>query len=265
MSDQWGDDEEVPYEGTFGWARGGLTRVIALVVLIAVAFSYVGVNVYSALTRDDAPTIEEALADPGGFKFLGLDPQTGQPIRYDPCTPIQWVFNPANAPAGGFDDVVEAVGRTAAATGLEFEYEGETKEAVTIDRDPVQPDRYGDRWAPMLIGWIAHDAAIFEIDNVGVAGSAIQENSSGRLVFVTGAIVLNGAEQLANGFAPGKTWGKVVMHELGHVVGLDHVPDPAQIMHDTLVSSPGDWGAGDLAGLRRLGELAGCIDVPDPS
>ena len=261
----WDEDEYEPYEGTFGSARGGTTRIIALVVLIAVAFSYVGVNVYSALTRDDAVAVTEALADPDGFKFLGLDPASGQPIRYDPCTPLPWVFNPANAPVGGFDDILEAMARTSAATGIEFVYEGETDERVTIDRELVQPERYGGRWAPLLVGWIAHDSDIFEIDNVGVAGSAIEENDQGRLVYVTGGIILNGAEQLANGFAPGKTWGKVVMHELGHVLGLDHVPDPSQIMNDTLVSSPADWGAGDLAGLRRLGEQAGCIKVPDPS
>jgi hypothetical protein len=82
-------------------------------------------------------------------------------------------------------------------------------------------------------------------------------------VYVTGSIVLNGADQLDNGFRPGKTWGKVVLHELGHVLGLDHVVDPAQVMHPSLVSSPAAWGAGDLAGLRLLGPDSGCLSVPE--
>ncbi len=251
------DDPEEPYP-----ARSTAVRTVALLLILAFGAAFAGANLITALRQDDAITPAEALADPRGFKFLNLDPATGSPIRYDPCTPISYVINPASAPSGGIEDVHQAIELTAAVTGLEFVYEGETDEPVGSDRSTYQPDRYGRRWPPVLIGWIPHDSAIFDIDGVGVAGSAVVENGAGRLVYVTGSIVLNGAEQLANGFAPGKTWGKVVLHELGHLVGLDHVPDPAQVMHASLVSSPGVWGAGDDAGLRLLGALAGCLDQP---
>ena len=39
------------------------------------------------------------------------------------------------------------------ATGLVFVNEGTTDEAWTKDREPYQPDRYGERWAPALIAW----------------------------------------------------------------------------------------------------------------
>jgi len=38
---------------------------------------------------------------------------------------------------------------------------------------------------------------------------------------------------------------------LGHLVGLDHVDDPTQLMH--VVSPVFDLGPGDRAGLARLG------------
>ncbi|WP_269320367.1 matrixin family metalloprotease [Nocardioides sp. URHA0032] len=44
----------------------------------------------------------------------------------------------------------------------------------------------------------------------------------------------------------------VVMHELGHVLGLGHVEDPAQLMYS---SNAGQltYGAGDLNELAKLG------------
>ena len=238
--------------------------MVALVLILALGAAYAGSYLISALRQDDPAVPVDAVADPKGFKFLALDPGTRQPIRYDPCTPLRWVFNPANAPNGGFRDVQQAVALTAEATGIEFVYDGETDEPVGAGRQPYQPNRYGERWAPLLIGWMAHDSEIFALDDVGVAGSIALENPDGRLVYVSGRVALNESEQLANGFAPGRTWGKVVLHELGHVLGLDHVEDPAQVMHASLVSSPALWGTGDLAGLTQLGHLAGCITPPAP-
>lgn len=254
--DDWSEPSDIP--------RSGAVRMIALVLILALGAAYAGAYLISALRQSDPAVPLEAVADPKGFKFLALDPASQQPVRYDPCTPMRWVFNPANAPSGGFRDVREAVALTAEATGMEFVYEGETDEPVGPDRVPFQPERYGDRWAPLLIGWMAHDSEIFAIDDVGVAGSAVVENDAGRLVYVSGRVALNGSEQLANGFAPGKTWGKVVLHELGHVLGLAHVDNPAQVMHASLVSSPALWGTGDLAGLTQLGRLGGCLETPAP-
>jgi hypothetical protein len=255
MSDPY-DEAEEPYR------RSTAVRTVALLLILAFGAAFAGTNLITALRQDDAITAEEALADPRGFKFLSLDPATHTPVRYNPCAPLPYVINPASAPSGGLNDVHQAIELTAAASGLEFVYEGETDEPVGGNRPPFLPDRYGRRWAPILIGWIPHDSRIFDVHDVGVAGSTIVRNGAGRLVYVSGSIVLNGAEQLANGFAPGKTWGKVVLHELGHLIGLDHVPDPAQVMHASLVSSPAVWGAGDEAGLRQLGALAGCLETP---
>ncbi|MEA2517244.1 MAG: hypothetical protein QOG16_1082 [Actinomycetota bacterium] len=235
--------------------------MVALVVLIALVLTYAGVNVVSFLRSEPAAPLPGQV-DPRGFKFLSIDPATKLPVHYDPCTPLAYVINPANAPRGGIEDVQGAIALTAEATGIRFAYEGEVDEPLAQDRAPVQDDRYGHRWAPLLIGWIPFDSQIFEVDDVGVAGSLIEANPSGRWVYVTGSIFLNGADQLDNGFRPGKTWGKVVLHELGHVLGLGHVTDPAQVMNPNLVSSPAAWGTGDLTGLRQLGELAGCIEVP---
>ena len=252
--------EEEPYVLRRG--PSAAVRMIALVLLLAFGATYAGVNLFSALRSRDAAPPKAGEADPRGFRFLSIDPSTNQPVRYDPCTPIHYVINEANAPSGGIEDVHAAIGLTAQASGLTFAFDGIVDEPLDTDRELVQEARYGRRWAPILIGWIPFDSEIFDVDDVGVAGSAIRSNDDGRLVFVSGTIFMNGAEQLDNGFRPGKTWGKVVLHELGHVLGLDHVQDPAQVMHPNIVSSPAVWGTGDMTALRQIGPTSGCLEMP---
>jgi predicted Zn-dependent protease len=44
----------------------------------------------------------------------------------------------------------------------------------------------------------------------------------------------------------------IVLHELGHVVGLGHVDDPRQLMYADNVGQL-DFAEGDRAGLAKLG------------
>ena len=56
----------------------------------------------------------------------------------------------------------------------------------------------------------------------------------------------------------------MVLHELGHLMGLGHVRSLGEIMHP---SGGGvvDLGPGDLEGLHQLGASGGCVSVPEPS
>jgi predicted Zn-dependent protease len=49
----------------------------------------------------------------------------------------------------------------------------------------------------------------------------------------------------------------VILHELGHLVGLDHVSDAEQLMFPT-ANHARDFSDGDLAGLVQLGQGA-CV------
>jgi hypothetical protein len=52
----------------------------------------------------------------------------------------------------------------------------------------------------------------------------------------------------------------VVLHELGHLVGLDHVRDRGELMFPTANDVVG-YGPGDLQGLAALGRGACFSDV----
>jgi hypothetical protein len=58
-----------------------------------------------------------------------------------------------------------------------------------------------------------------------------------------------------------QSWSATVLHELGHVMGLDHPADTHQLMAATL-PNVASLQTGDNTGLTRVGRLAGCVNVP---
>lgn len=73
-------------------------------------------------------------------------------------------------------------------------------------------------------------------------------------MFVTGAVQLDALKLGAMLRQPNGPLSvqAVIMHEVGHVLGLAHVDDPNQLIYP-LGSHVTDYGPGDLAGLARLG------------
>ncbi len=120
-----------------------------------------------------------------------------------------------------------------------------------------QPDRYGDRWAPVLIAWRTPEQKPALADSVaGLGGSAWASTSAeGTKVYVSGSITLDGPEFSAlmdsrRGTAIARS---ILLHELGHVVGLQHVEDANQLMYPTTTGEVLDFAGGDLTGLAELG------------
>jgi hypothetical protein len=201
-----------------------------------------------------------------GFQFLDRTDR-GTPTRWNPCEPIHYVVNATLAPTDSIMDVHEAVRRVSAATGIPFAYEGPTDEEPSVDRSIYQPERYGDRWAPVLIAWADPDDTDIPFEREGrvASGVAVPVIPPRRLddVYVTGWIALNADDPNPPGFdLPGQQ-GPVLLHELGHLVGLGHVNDLTELMHPS-GGNVVDFGPGDLEGLRRLGAAGGCVRVLDP-
>jgi hypothetical protein len=190
----------------------------------------------------------------GDRAFIGTHPD-GSPIGFDPCRPVHYVLNPDGMPGGGEQLLRGAVAEISAATGLAFVDDGVTTERVVNDRAPVQPLRYGERWAPVLVDWVENSEVAYPDEEVfGVASPhAIAPSGTPSARYVTGWVGLNRAwftQALTDPGTAAVARG-VVLHELGHLVGLDHVKDPTQVMHAT--SETTGLGDGDREGLAMAG------------
>ena len=204
-----------------------------------------------------------APAEVGEYGFVQFQADGVTPVGYDPCRPIHYAVRPDNAPAGGEQVIQDAVARISEVTGFRFIDDGPTDEPPNDQREPYQPDRYGDRWAPVLVTWdtVAEQPGLAG-DVAGLGGSQSAAVDDGPRVFVTGGVELDAAEftellSWPDGQAVARA---VVLHELGHVLGLAHVSDPGQLMYPTQ-SGVWDFAAGDLAGLARLSAGACAPDL----
>ena len=217
---------------------------------------------------------------PNSYSFLRVKADGCTPVRFNPCEPIHWVTNDALAPPTGDADVQEAFRRLSAATGLQFVYDGTTDE--TGRRTAYVPSRYPGRWAPILVNWTHFPGQGDDptIQSVG-AGNGIAQGD----VLVSGVLALN-VDAVTNkdtrtpvqgGFGPeigsgtgaigpqGVTWGRIILHELAHVVGLGHTRDKGAIMYPESAdqtSRPAEYRPPDLEGLRYLGREEGCLTTP---
>lgn len=187
------------------------------------------------------------------YRFLATN-DDGTPVGYSPCRPLHYVVNADLVPAGAQDLIPEAINTMSLATGIRFIYDGPTSEQPSAQRAPYQPDSYGDRWAPLLVSWTTPEAAPqLKGKVIGTGGSTHFSYDDGPKTFVTGSLELD-APQISEelGQPDGKLYATaVILHELSHVMGLEHVEDHRQLMFPE-IGTPEGLVAGDLNGLYKL-------------
>ena len=260
------EEDVVYFHGPPVRVRRGPRPAVLLVAVLLVGLVALGARWWTSSGMFGPPAgLEEAAFPLGappmssgqteGFAFSALQPDGDGPVAYSPCRPIHYVVRPDGAPAGGPALIQAAVARVSVATGLQFVDDGATREVPSADRKAYQPDVYGARWAPVLIAWsTAAESPELAGEVAGIAGSA-SVTRSGRSVYVTGSVTLDSDDIGALDALPGTraTALGVVTHELAHLVGLDHVDDPTQLMYPSTSATRSGLGAGDLAGLAALG------------
>lgn len=195
---------------------------------------------------------------PSSTAYAFQDVQPGSsgtelPVAWSPCRPIHVAVNEAGAPPGFVDQVLAAFGELAVATGLAVTYDGLTDEAPDADRALFQPERYGDRWAPVVVEFSdANQVGELAGDVAGLTITHILQ-SRGRSHIVTAEVYLDSETLRMPDESGYPAYVSVLRHELGHVAGLDHVDDRNQLMYPWTTGIV-TYQDGDLAGLARLGQ-----------
>jgi len=237
---------------------GGLLAVTLLAVVLPRLATASGPDVPPLPGGLSAVPLGTPAAPPsgeGGFAVLATQPGTADAVGWDPCRPVRYVVNPAERPSQGQYLFSEAVAELRRVTGLVFVEEGVTGE-VPLDERPGMLPEYGPRWAPVLVAWSEPGVAPgLAGDIAGFAGPVTvdgEQPDSSR--FVSGQVVLDGPQlaEMAAGPAGLARARAVLLHELAHLVGLDHVDDPKQLMYPATTPLVVDLADGDLRGLAAV-------------
>jgi hypothetical protein len=206
--------------------------------------------------------------DVGAFRFLH---ETSQgPVRWDPCDTITYRIASRLAPRWVRKDLARALREVTVATGIRFDLEGASTE--TFDH-ALNRIRWRGSGPDLLIMWVDSDRyeAIrhrLSSRRPSVAFAITIPGDHATRGEYVGAVLVMSESTFATGYSRGFRYrwshGAVLLHELGHVMGLDHVlKDDEQLMYSG--DSPGwdvtTFGTGDLEGLRRLGAEQGCLGV----
>jgi hypothetical protein len=201
----------------------------------------------------------------GEFRFLQR--VAGAPVRWNPCDTITYAVNTTGASSPVRADLRAAIRRVTRATGIRFRSVGVTRETFVRAYQRMR-FRGVIRKAALIMIWVDHDdyQAILRLLGDPRPSIAFAKTMAGlyahRDQYFGGIVVMDGDATARRGFGDFYAHGSVLLHELGHIMGLDHVKDPDQLMYSG--RDPNfrvrDFGEGDLEGLRRLGVDAGCLD-----
>ena len=200
------------------------------------------------------------------YKPAGLASQhrfmTTETARWDPCQAIGWRVT--NASPAALRDAREAFRQVSMATGFTFRYRGLSGRV---------PQNDANSWYPadtqIVVAWArksqsslfaAHPGA----DAVGAAvyyGGYRNGDGSPSLKIGKGMVVIDSARRFTAGFGTGTTRGEVLLHEIGHTMGLSHVNASSQRMYPYWTPGTARYGRGDLAALEKRGARLGCLQA----
>ncbi|GAA1952695.1 hypothetical protein GCM10009798_09900 [Nocardioides panacihumi] len=213
------------------------------------AAAHVGVDATIAAGASAAGAVTVPMPyRPAGRASAGRTDST----QFDPCEPIPVRINYAGAPRNAHALVAAALTRARAATGLTFTYAGRYS-GVPFSRQRnggLPPSGIGFAWSTSrTVSGLAGPTI-----GLGGGGWAINDRRT------SSGVVIDRSFHFRQGWTGPNSIGGLLLHELGHALGLEHVKDRSQQMYPLDIGAPnGNYNRGDLAALRRVGLDAGCL------
>ncbi len=205
------------------------------------------------------PVLEGTLGREGLFAYrvITINPDATA-ARWNPCRPLHWVANVSGAYPTALDDLLEGARRVEQLTGIDLVFDG-----TTTEPEPANPGDRDDpgRYPPVWVGWT--DLGPFT--GSGVLGRVTNRrwtNARGQQVITTALVRFNANAigQVAPGYdGADVNWGEVILHEFGHLIGLDHAEG---LMAPSPLGGPVYFRPPDLRGLEALGTQRGCVLDP---
>ncbi len=165
------------------------------------------------------------------------------PTRRNPCAPIDVFYDTTNQQIDLTETIRSAVAQASAASGVPMQLVGAGRVRPTNPR-------------VLIVDWVRG-----QTEWLGVARQANQVDARGVVWRTTLSISLAASRGVARG-----RWETVVLHELGHILGLQHSHDPTSLMFSPS-ESKGAWPwvttvftEGDRRGLLAVnaGSAGGC-------
>ena len=209
------------------------------------------------------------------------DPQGKQHrIRWNPCQPaVAFAVNPRlagktpSARSSAVADVREGFRRVGKRTGIDFRFEGRTTEIPRNTKNATWSDR--QKAAEIVVSWVDQSRSQTRTDLMSNSGGGYGSGVGGWMMHAwtdsgghwhaaigRGFVVINSGHNsiYKAGYGAGLTRGALLLHEIGHAIGLGHVGTTRELMYPTMLDrSYSMYKDGDRSGLHKVGRSLGCI------
>ena len=192
--------------------------------------------------------------------------------RFNPCQTLRYQVNAAQVPPSALGIVQATMAQISAASGIKMKYVGSSSYT------PFTTKKLPKRKADLTIAW-ANNGQVTQFAQgvaVGLGGELrayyARDSAGRRAVMTDQAGVTLQTESYNTLFTEANESGpanppvsRLILHEVGHALGLRHAPASDQVMYYTQWTPEADglvharYGAGDLAGLKKVGLQGGCV------